>query len=184
MEEATDTLTEQKQEEITKLGETKVDNFQPKSHKSNSKPLILLVVIVIIGLVVFSLNLLRGKFLGGSSESPSPSQEVLQPTTSPSPSPTSLFDRSKYSLRVLNGTSKSGLAASVSAKLKDLGYTVDKIANATGSAYERTEVRVKDRQRVFLDQLVKDLSPDYDASAGANLKEDDTVDGEVILGTK
>lgn len=183
MEEETDTSEQPIQEEINKLGETKMEP-RHKNPTGNSKPLMLLVIIIIIGLVVFSLNLVRGKFLNSSSETPSPSSELLQPTTSPSPSATSLFDYSKYTIRVLNGTSKSGLAASVSSKLKDLGYKVDKVANATNSAYERTEVRVKDGQRILFDQLAKDLSPDYDASAGSSLKEDDTVDGEVILGTK
>ncbi len=179
------TLTEieTKPEEITKLGE-KMDSFQPKSRSGGSKPVMLLAIIIIIGLVVFSLNLLRGKFLSGSSETPSPSSELLQPTVSSSPSPTSAFDRSKYTIRVLNGTSKTGLAASVSAKLKDLGYKIDKVANASGSAYERTEVRVKTGQSTLFDEFAKDLSPDYDASAAGNLKEDDTVDGEVILGAK
>lgn len=183
MEEEKETLIEPMQEEINKLGETKMEP-RHKNPTGGSKPLMLVVIIIIIGLVVFSLNLLRGKFLSNSNETPSPSSELLQPTTSPSPSPTSLFDRSKYTLRVLNGTSKSGLAASVSAKLKDLGYKTDKVGNATGSAYERTQVSVKNGQSALFDQLVKDLSPDYDASAGSSLKDDDTVDGEVILGTK
>lgn len=183
MEEEKDTLEQPIQEEINKLGETKMEP-RHKNPTGNSKPLMLVVIIIIIGLVVFSLNLLRGKFLNSSSETPSPSSELLQSSTSPSPSPTSLFDYSKYTLRILNGTSKSGLAASVSAKLKELGYKTDKIGNATGSSYARTEVRVKNGQSALFDQLARDLAPDYDASPSANLKEDDVVDGEVILGTK
>lgn len=117
-------------------------------------------------------------------------QAVIVTTSSPTPSPTQSptpepIDRSKFKIRVLNGTTKSGLAGTVSAKLKDLGYlTPEKGANATNSAFPRTVVRVKGTNASLSAQLIKDLSSGYDAEASTPLKASDSVDAEVILGPK
>jgi hypothetical protein len=153
-----------------------------KKSSGVSKVLVILVGLVVLALIAVSAYLLRGQFSqSSSSASPSPASVVVEEST-PTPSPS--FDRSKYSVRVLNGTSKSGLASTVSAKLKDLGYTADKTGNATNSATPRTLVRVKADSADLLAQLIKDLSPDYDASSGASLKDADTVDAEVVIGSK
>lgn len=150
--------------------------------KGDSKALLLilgLIVLVVIGMVAF---FLRDRIIKPSGESqPSPSP-IVQEFPSPSPSPE--FDRSKYTLRILNGTKTSGLAASVSAKLKELGYNIDKTGNASGSAIPRTLVKVKAATSELLEQLIRDLSPDYDGSASAELKDSDTVDGEITIGAK
>lgn len=150
--------------------------------KGDSKALLLilsLIVLIVIGVVAF---FLRDKLIKPSEQfQPSPSPIVQE---FPSPSPSSELDRSKYTLRVLNGTKTAGLAASVSAKLKELGYNIDKTGNSSGSALPRTLVKVKAAVSELLEQLIKDLSPDYDASASAELKDSDTVDGEITIGAK
>ncbi len=159
------------------------------SHKKSggSKPLLIILVVLILVGVGFGTYFLREKFAklsGEESSTPSPADITFTaPTSSPSPISVS-SSRSKYNVRVLNGTSKAGLAASVSAKLKDLGYQTDKTGNATNSAFTRTVVRVKSTATGLFDMLVKDLSPDYDATSGGSLKDSDPVDGEVIIGTK
>lgn len=154
----------------------------PQEPQGVSKTLFLVAGIVVLTLIGGSVYLLRGQFQKPKTE------EVTQPSlvqiSSPSPTPTSSFDRSKYTLRVLNGTKKTGLAASVSAKLKELGYKVDKTGNATSSAIARSEVKVKESLLELSAQLIKDLSPDFDAASGSSLKTADTVDAEVILGVK
>ncbi len=145
-----------------------------------------LLILALIGIAVIgaSIYLLKNQFKdqgGSSSASPSP-QASTEP--SPSPSPTPSVDRSKFKIRVLNGTSQAGLAASVSAKLKDLGYQTDKTGNATNSAFTRTVVRVKSSATGLLEQLIKDLTFQFDATSAGNLKSDDAADGEVIIGTK
>jgi hypothetical protein len=106
---------------------------------------------------------------------------VVTPTPEPTPE---AVDRSKFKIRVLNGTTKTGLAASVSAKLKDLGYQTDKVGNATNSAFQTTLVRVKQSSTGLLDQLIRDVAPDFSAASSTELKDSDSADGEVILGTK
>lgn len=110
--------------------------------------------------------------------------EVIS-TPPPSPTPSSTpasFDRSKYTLRILNGTETSGLAASVSAKLKELGYKIEKTGNASNSA--QTKVSVKPSLSELLSTLIKDLSSDFKAVEGQTLKTNDPADAEIILGPK
>lgn len=159
------------------------------SNKKPSRTGLKLLLLVVIGLLVIGgvIYLLKGPeiFKGGlnlfSSPSPSPSPST---TPSPTPSPTPSFDRSKYKLRVLNGTPTTGLAASVSAKLKNLGYQIDKTGNASNSSFPQTLVASKSSAVGLVDQLIKDLSPDFSASASSPLKDSDSDDGEVTLGAK
>ena len=150
-----------------------------------SKPLLLVLGLIVLLTIGATGYLLKDKFTSSEepTPTPNPSGRLEVPITEPSPSPS--FDRAKFTLRVLNGTKISGLAATVSAKLKDLGYTIDKTGNATNSAFTKTAVRVKkDSSSGLLDQIIKDLSPDYDAGASVNLKDSDTVDVEIIIGAK
>lgn len=153
-----------------------------KKSSGVSKILVVIVGLIVLVLIGVSAYLLRGQFSQFTSQpSPTPSTEAI---IEPSPSPSPTFDRSKFTLRVLNGTSKSGLASSVSAKLKDLGYSIDKTGNASGSAVKQTLVRVKSGNDNLLQQLISDLTPDFQASGGANLNNSDSVDAEVVLGNQ
>lgn len=145
-----------------------------------------LLILVIIGIVVigFTVYILKGGFGDLSlTTKPSPSPSPVE-SASPTPTPTPEPERSKFKVRVLNGSGKTGLAASVSAKLKELGYQVDKTGNATNSAFTQTVVRVKTEVESFIPQIVKDLLPDFDAAGNTSLKDDDAVDIEIILGAK
>ena len=144
---------------------------------------IVVVVLILIGAAGFFLKTRIDKLT--AEPSPTPLAETPIATATSTPEPTPSFDKSKYTIRVLNGTKTSGLAASVSAKLKDLGYTIDKTGNATNSAFTNTVVRVKkDSSTGLLEQLIKDLSPDYSAKESIKLKDSDTNDAEIILGTE
>ena len=157
---------------------------QPQAPKRASKFHLLILVIIGIVVIGFTVYILKGGFgdlslTTKSSPSPSP---VENPSSTPTPTPKP--DRAQYKLRVLNGSGKTGLAASVSAKLKDLGYQTDKTGNATNSAFAQTIVRVKSSLESFIPQIVKDLAPDFDAAGNSSLKDSDTVDIEVILGAR
>lgn len=157
-------------------------------NRSNSSNKLHVIILIIIGLAVIlaTVYLLKGNFnFQGVNPSPTPEESKISstPTSAPSPTPTSI-DRSKYKIRVLNGTGRSGLAASVSAKLKSLGYQIEKTANATNSAFTQTQVNVKDGNLGLIEQIIKDLTPDFIGVSGSILKSSDPSDGEVILGTK
>ncbi len=137
-----------------------------------------LLILVVIGLVVIGVTvyLLKSNFTFPSSiikSSPAPSSTPITATPEPSPTPPSV-DRSKFNIRVLNGTPTSGLAASEAAKLKGLGYKIESTGNATNSAFTKTQVRAKPTLDSLIAQLITDLSSD--------LKANDTSDAEVILG--
>lgn len=147
---------------------------------------IAVIVLILGGLFYF----LRARTETEVEPSPSPVTFIEEPTSLPSPSPG--FDRSTYTLRVLNGTKTQALAASTSAKLKDLGYKIERTGNATNSAFLKTFVRVKpnlDPDSIgvedLLENLLKDLSGlDFEGEEGPELKESDSADGEVILGAE
>lgn len=149
--------------------------------KGSSKLHIFILILLGLAIIGGTVYLLRSQFSKESTPTPTPEAPIVTPSPEPTPAP---LERSKFKVRVLNGTTKSGLAASVSAKLKGLGYQSDKVGNATNSAFEKTVVRVKSSATGLLDQLVRDLSPDFSASSDSPLKDSDSADAEIILGTR
>lgn len=154
--------------------------------KGKESKLIHLVILGLIGVGVIgaTVYLLKGGSVSTVAPAPSPSaaSPVVVATPAPEASPVVAIDRSKFRITVLNGTPKSGLAASVKEKLKTLGYTEGRVGNATNSAFARTAIRTKPSAIGLVEQLIKDLSPDFDATSSGALKDSDSVDGEVILG--
>lgn len=152
------------------------------------------IYIVVVLLIIGGSGVLLGRstlknrltqMFGGSKEgnTPSPAKIVLQ---SPTPIPSPVFDRSKFGVRVLNGTSQTGAAGTLADKLKTQGWQiVDKPANATNSAFAFSQVRVKiNADPQLAPKLVEDLSPSFQASVSADLKDSDTASAEVIIGKK
>lgn len=163
--------------------------FSPPPRRGKSKNLLLqLAVLSVIGLSVIggTVYALKMQFKGMNTDpSPSPSLEASIPSPTPSPSPEVSIDRSAYKVRVLNGTSTSGLAATVMAKLKELGYQTDRTGNATNSAFTQTQIRIKPSAIDVVAQLIRDLAPDRKAASSSSaLKASDAADIEIILGTE
>lgn len=163
-------------------------NYRPSGNKpsfsSNKSSKIHFVVLALIGLVVLgsAVYLLKYQFKQAKPEPTASPTPVVESTPSPSPTPTSI-DRSKFTVRVLNGTGKSGLAASVAAQLKELGYKTDKTGNATTTT--QTTIKAKTGSDDLIKQLITDLSSSYSASsASASLKSSDASDAEVTIGNK
>lgn len=143
-----------------------------------------LIILILIGVAVIggTVYLLKYQFGGvsGPAATPEPSPIVSEPT----PEPTPAFDRSKFKIRVLNGTTTSGLAKTVSEKLKELGYQIDKTGNAPKQDAKQTIINVKTSAVGLAEELIKDLSSDYQASVSGELKDSDNADAEVIIGQK
>lgn len=149
-----------------------------------SKILMLIIMVAVLVLLGFLGFLLKDKFTT-REETPKPTPTPAGFFEEPQITPASeALKRSKYTLRVLNGTKTSGLAASVSGKLKDLGYIIDKTGNATNSAFPQTLVRVKGDTADLIKQLTADLSPNFEAEESVKLEDSDTVDVEIILGVR
>lgn len=143
-----------------------------------------LLILLFIGLAVIggTVYFLKTQF----KSEPAKVVETPAPTSTPSPTPTPEPEakREDFKVKVLNGTTTTGLASEVTEKLKELGYQTEKGANAPRQNYEQTLVSVKPGQEVLLKTLIKDLSYKFEASAGAELKESDPLDAQIILGKK
>lgn len=148
--------------------------------KNSLLPLFVLFLIG-VGIVSGTVFLLKNRSVKWQT-TPTPAS-TTKPSSTPESTPLAL-NRSKYKVRVLNGTTTTGLAASVSAKLKDLGYQTDKFANATVSSFAQTVVRVKSSNSDLAKQLIQDLSYQFNATTSSQLIDSDTVDSEIILGIK
>lgn len=151
--------------------------------------IIALVALITVSAIVFLLKNQYIPFVGSSSQvvisSPSPPPAGgSSPSPSPSPTPIPDIDRSVFRLRVLNGTTTSGLASSVADKLKALGFKIDKIGNNSNQSVAQTTIRVKPNDASLSAQLVKDLTGQFEATIGSELKSTDSYDGEVVIGAK
>lgn len=147
--------------------------------------IILLVALITIAAVVFMLKNQYIPFIGSPSNvvitSPSPTPE---PSPSPTPTPEPELNRSGFKIRVLNGTTTTGLASSVADKLKALGYQIGKVGNNSSQSVDQTFIRVKPNEASVGAQLVKDLTGQFTASVSGDLKATDTDDAEVVIGSK
>jgi hypothetical protein len=161
---------------------------QPQASKRANKFHLLVLVIIGIAVIGFTVYILKGGFgeISMTTEpSPSPSASAVA-TPEPFPSPKTEIDRSKFTIRVLNGTKITGLAGTVNDKLKELGYETANPGNATNSAFTQTVVRVKEGTEAasLLQRLIEDLAPDYQAVEGTVLDKSTIHDAEVIIGKK
>lgn len=150
--------------------------------------LIILVLLALIGGAVYFRQKIFNKLglsgIGSSRTEVTPTPTVaLSPTETPTPTPPQV-DRSSIKVKVLNGTTQAGLAASLSDKLKSKGWNVSSTGNASTSDYAQTEVHTKADQTDAGKLMVSDLSSDYQASASADLLKSSNVDIEVIIGKR
>ncbi len=188
---------EEKQEEhIPPLGSMNSSNYQSSNIYASQKPQrgskFHVVILIVIGLIViaatvyflqnsFNVGLPALTFISDKTPSPTPSPAPAKPTPTPTKEP---LDRSEFKLEILNGTSTTGLAASTSSNLQDLGYEVVRVGNATNSSFEQTLVRVKPTMLDLAEQLIRDLAPKFTAIADPTLPDTENNDSVIILGTK
>jgi hypothetical protein len=160
-----------------------------ESQDKNAKWLWLLIVLIIIGALVFAFFRGIGPFgqlRGGESEIASPTPEVSSSLISePSPSPQAEVDRSKPSIRVLNGSGVAGVASSVKDVLEELGWVVSSIGNADEYEFDQTQITFKEGFSEYEDALVADLSDNYSVIVSSDeLDATDSADIEVVVGSK
>jgi hypothetical protein len=113
---------------------------------------------------------------------PTESAFVVIASPAPSPSPDAMspeIDRSEWSLEVLNGTGKSGLAAEVKTKLEDMGYTVSKVGNAAEA--DTTKILVNKKMADQQDALLADLKDEFNVET-AGVLSDSSASARIIIG--
>ncbi len=148
-----------------------------------------LLILLLIGAGVIGATVYFLKYQFNEPAKPTPSPEISTPTPVATPTPTpvpTISDRSAFTVRVLNGTSKTGLAGTILTKLKDAGFKTDRSGNATNSAFEQTIIRVKEgsQSTALVETVTKDLGAEFSPISETTLKSNDKADVEVILGLK
>lgn len=159
----------------------------PSSQDRGSKLPTVILFLILVGILGTAGYFLKDKLLSKFKTTPAPSSQNLA-TSTPTPTPTPLpksIERSKLSVRVLNGTTKTGAAAALADKLKALGWRILTVDNASSSATPQSLVRVKKDAEVKIGStMINDLSSDLNATASADLKASDAADVEVVIGKK
>lgn len=180
---------------------------RPRSNNNIKRYLVIILLIVVLGLLIFG----GTRFFGGANkpkptptpaptieviptEEPTPTQEettpTKKPTSTPTPKPTvnpidktTGLDRSKLSIRVLNGSGATGAAKKASDFLESLGYNVIQIGNADSSDYAQTEIQISSAQSKYLDLLKKDLSTNHTiGNTSTDKSASESADAIVIIG--
>lgn len=183
-----------------------INQFNYSSPEMPRKPKkFIYIVIFLVILVAFFLT--KNFFFGGSTKKEEPTitptpTEYQFPTDVPTVAPTGEesdvtpttkaanpidkstgLDRSTLSVRVENGSGVTGAASKGSDVLKNFGYKVSAIGNASNENYEGVAIQVKSTKSNFLALLKKDLGFSYTVgSASADLDSSSAADALVIIG--
>ncbi len=98
------------------------------------------------------------------------------PTEVPTPTP---VDLAKYTVKVLNGTSVSGVAAKLKTQLTDAGFKVGTIGNADKDTYPKTEIVANKKvEKAYLDKLKEILKKSYTLGSSSVLA---SGDADVVI---
>lgn len=157
------------------------------SSRGSSSKLMFLILLAAILLVVSGVFLFKDQMLSVLGQgTPSPVEITSTPTPSPmiTVTPTPSFDRSSSKVRVLNGTTKAGAAATLGKQLEELGWEILETGNALKKGVLQTEVRAREGSESATEALIADLASDYKATVSSNLNKTDKADLEVIIGEK
>jgi len=153
----------------------------PTGGKSKMGIIIIAIILIVLGVVLI---FFRDNVFSIINPPAQKVEITPTPTETPTPTPTIAVERSKYKVRILNGTPKSGAAGVLAEKLKALGWMIDKTGNATSSAVNQSYVRGKVEIDEVIKALISDVS-DYEATSSAViLKPTDKADLEFVIGKK
>lgn len=158
--------------------QTREDDNQ-KTLFINPKILIILFLVMLFAGGFIFKDKISSKFLK--------QEEVVAPTVTPvkeMPTPTPTIVRQELKVRVLNGTIKTGAAATLGDELKTKGWGILKVGNAPKQDLTQTTIKAKDGMERAVEAMVEDLSSSLEASVSGALDKDDKADLEVIIGRR
>lgn len=162
---------------------SKLASQTPNNHSNMIK---IGVIIIILAILLGGAFIFRDRIsskLNGPPQVTDEGEKQPFPTPQPSPTPTPIsLDRSQLKVRVLNGTTKTGAAATLADKLKKLEWQITNTGNNSRQDIAGTLVRAKSATDSAAQVLVFDLAPDLKASISADLKKTDKADLEVVIG--
>lgn len=150
--------------------------------KSGKKPIIIgiFIVLIIAGIALwFFLNFKKEP---RTAEKKVETSEIQENELKPSPEaePTAVFDRTKFTIEILNGSGIAGAAKKIADKLSVLGYEIIKLGNA--DEVDKTQVYLSSEMESFKSEFLKDLEADLkEATISGELK-DSTASARIIIG--
>lgn len=111
----------------------------------------------------------------------SPEEKKASPSASPTPEKT--LERSELRVVVLNGSGIAGAAGKVSTVLKNAGYSVERVGNATQFTYQGITILITEKKRGYLSQLKEDIAAEEPSvTIETEISDDISADAEVIIG--
>jgi len=138
--------------------------------------------ILILGLLVATAIavLVSGYFYWQSKkEIPQPSPT---PTTVKTEEKTYVFNRSDWSIEVLNGSTKAGAASKLAKDLETLGYKITKTGNADNKDYKNSSVALSTDIKKYKAVFLGDLDGKITLSETTETQKDSTASAQIIIG--
>lgn len=142
--------------------------------------ILLVVVVLLVGL--YFLGVYKKSQLQQGGTAANTKQIIPSPSAVPTATPTPVaLKKSELSVIVLNGSGVAGAAGEISTLLKDLGYTVKSVGNASKFDYTGITIFIKQGKKEYLEQLKKDLVKE---DSGIETAIDDKIkaDVEIVVG--
>lgn len=144
---------------------------------------------ILILIILFLMGLVGGLFyfFWFQSKPETKQQSSLKTVAVYTPTPTvDQAEKSKYTIKVLNGSGISGQAAAGRDLLKSKSYTISSIGNADKSTYTKTVIQTKDKvSKIFVSGLKADLSSNYTVDDTiSTLNSTEQTDVVVIIGSE
>lgn len=185
--EETKTETEEQEEQPASTFGSFTKQNEPKEKKGSLGFFIMVVIIAFLiglgGMVGFTYfqdaDLMQKVTELTASPTPTP-----KPTSAPTPT-TKSVDKEDYTIKVMNGSGISGLAAESKSELEAAGFTVASIGNADNSDYTSTIIAAKKSvDEAYLTELTKELEKSYKVEIAAKtLPASSGTDIEITLGS-
>lgn len=155
----------------------------PEAEKKSGKKFIIIgaafVLAISAAAVLIIIGLNRNKAVETKVLETSKTKEI-QTAPPKEEAPAIVFDKTKFTLEILNGSGVAGAAKKIADKLSALGYEIIKVGNA--DVVEKTQVYLSSEMESFKSEFLKDLEADLkEATISGELK-DSTASARIIIG--
>lgn len=180
--------------EAPRIVSTRGSSFELNDRRGNGSSKLVVILPFLLLLAVFGGLITHREAVAGRVDkailqitgrlTPTPTPTpTLAPTPTPTPTPVPA-DRKQYKLEVLNGTTKTGAAAALAGKLKDLGWQIAGTGNNPTRGIAQTIIKTKPTFEPAVATLISDLSGQYEATVSGTLKSTEKFDAEIVIGNK
>lgn len=165
----------------------------PENEKKHSPKFIVIFLVFILGALigsgiayVYLTKFSKPKPIVSNGQKPSAETDISPSPTSPTQAVTEApKNLKKYSIAVLNGSKKSGLAGNLKTALESEGFNVLSAGNATSSSFIETVIRAKTNvDKLFLEKLKSSLEKSFVVKEASDLKDFEKADVIITIGSK